>query len=547
MASPKGYSSNQKVQRESNCREFSSMASPKGYSANHKVSFKFGKSDEPVKEPDSEKPTNHNITSYYSVQEPGNEKPTKLKSAGDKIGQESDNEKPMMPDSTGREIVKESDHKKLTTLNSNGDELGIESDNEKQTKLNRTGHEQDKELDRKKLTKPSKMGDEQGKEPNNIMPMKLTRNLTATKKATFADSVKESKNCREFSSMASPKGYSSNQKVQRESNCREFSSMASPKGYSANHKVSFKFGKSDEPVKEPDSEKPTNHNITSYYSVQEPGNEKPTKLKSAGDKIGQESDNEKPMMPDSTGREIVKESDHKKLTTLNSNGDELGIESDNEKQTKLNRTGHEQDKELDRKKLTKPSKMGDEQGKELDNIMPMKLNKNSQATKKGTFADSVKMMSLGPKKPKTLKPHVNLQQFCLSTPLHNLCKKTTKNITKEDVEKIKYLSEKIKSLTTIQDVAQNTPLHYACLMGQEFSVIDTLLHVNPEVCLVKNSVGSLPLHNACRYAACNPSVIHALYESYPEAIRSKDKYGRTPSFYNAKATEMFDKLQSLKT
>merc|ERR1740139_154421 len=208
------------------------MASPKGYSANHKVSFKFGKSDEPVKEPNSEKPTNHNITSYYSVQEPGNEKPTKLKSAGDKIGQESDNEK--------------------------------------QTKLNRTGHEQDKELDRKKLTKPSKTDDEQGKEPNNIMPMKLTRNLTATKKATFADSVKESKNCREFSSMASPKGYSSNQKVQRESNCREFSSMASPKGYSANHKVSFKFGKSDEPVKEPDSEKPTNHNITSYYSVQEP-------------------------------------------------------------------------------------------------------------------------------------------------------------------------------------------------------------------------------------------------------------------------------------
>jgi len=299
---------------------------------------------------------------------------------------------------------------------------------------------------------------------------------------------------------------------------------------------------SDEHVKEPDSEKPTNHNSTSDCSEQElSNNEKRTKHKSADDKIGQESDNEKPMKPDSTGRELVKESDNKKQMTLNSNGNELGKESDNGKPTNLGSTSHEQDKELDRKKLMKPSKTYDEQGKKLDNIMPMKFNRNLQAPKKGTFAASVKRISLGPEKGNTSTPHVNLQELSLSTPLHNLCKKRTKNISKEDVEKIKFLTSKIPSLTKTQDSLQNTPLHYACLMGQEFSVINALLRANPDVCLVKNSVGSLPLHNACRCAAYDPFVIHALYEAYPEAIRSKDKYGQTPPSYNTKASEIFDK------
>jgi len=176
----------------------------------------------------------------------------------------------------------------------------------------------------------------------------------------------------------------------------------------------------------------------------------------------------------------------------------------------------------------------------------MKPNRNLRLTKKGGFATTVKR-NLDLDKHDSLKPHVNLHEFSLSTPLHNLCKKTTKICSMENVKKIKHLARNITSLTKIQDDAQNTPLHHACLAGQDLSVIDLLLHVNPEACLVTNNIGCLPLHNACKCTKSDPSVIRALYESYPEAIRSKDKYGRTPSFYDAKATEMLDKIQSLKT
>jgi len=189
--------------------------------------------------------------------------------------------------------------------------------------------------------------------------------------------------------------------------------------------------------------------------------------------------------------------------------------------------------------------MGYEQEKQSENVNSMKPNRSLRPTKKGGFAATVSM-SFDLEKRSSLKPHVNLHKFSLSTPLHNLCKKTTKNSSKEDVERIKYLARNITSLTKIQDDTQNTPLHHACLVGQELSVVDILLHANPEACLVTNNVGCLPLHNACKCTKPDPSVIHALYASYPEAIRSIDKYGRTPSFYNEKAAEMFGKLRSLR-
>jgi len=129
------------------------------------------------------------------------------------------------------------------------------------------------------------------------------------------------------------------------------------------------------------------------------------------------------------------------------------------------------------------------------------------------------------------KPLVNLHQFSQSTPLHNLLKKPYNCITEEDRRRLNHLATSIQSLSKIQDSTENTPLHYACKMGHELSIINTLLKVYPGACIVKNNSGCLPLHNCCKYGKVDPLVVKAVYEAYPEGLKCLNKFNRTPSSY----------------
>jgi hypothetical protein len=79
------------------------------------------------------------------------------------------------------------------------------------------------------------------------------------------------------------------------------------------------------------------------------------------------------------------------------------------------------------------------------------------------------------------------------------------------------------------NVWKRLPIHLACANGAPYDVIDLLLQVSPESCLMEDPHdGSLPLHIACRASDTALSVIERLVTECPEVILAVDGGGRVP-------------------
>lgn len=81
-----------------------------------------------------------------------------------------------------------------------------------------------------------------------------------------------------------------------------------------------------------------------------------------------------------------------------------------------------------------------------------------------------------------------------------------------------------------QDSNGDTILHWACFGSPPVYVIEAILQVCPELAMIRNHKGFLPLHTACCYRA-NAGVVRALVQAYPESagmvIESSAEQGRS--------------------
>jgi hypothetical protein len=93
------------------------------------------------------------------------------------------------------------------------------------------------------------------------------------------------------------------------------------------------------------------------------------------------------------------------------------------------------------------------------------------------------------------------------------------------------------------------PLHYACEAGASIAVVELLLEAYPKSVKVQDTQNSrLPLHLAARReGSANAEVMALLMSYYPEAVISRDIYGKRPIDYAAKAkkTSKKDRWESV--
>jgi ankyrin repeat protein len=80
-----------------------------------------------------------------------------------------------------------------------------------------------------------------------------------------------------------------------------------------------------------------------------------------------------------------------------------------------------------------------------------------------------------------------------------------------------------------------TALHLACQhQCQDPEVFEVLVEASPEVLLVQENTGMVPLHYACRFQASTEVVgrlLHLSPEQGHAAVSKRDERGKTPLFY----------------
>jgi len=137
----------------------------------------------------------------------------------------------------------------------------------------------------------------------------------------------------------------------------------------------------------------------------------------------------------------------------------------------------------------------------------------------------------------------DLKFFSQSTPLHNVCKLDSKYASCDPSDifyKIRHYVLVCKRLTKIKDGNGSTPLHLACATGLEVRTIKYLMETNPEVCLVSDNEGCLPLHKACQRQDIDSGVIRLLHARFPDTASIKDNFGNTPFEYNRLASNLIE-------
>mmetsp|Transcript_14555 Transcript_14555/g.20814 ORF Transcript_14555/g.20814 Transcript_14555/m.20814 type:complete len:161 (+) Transcript_14555:358-840(+) len=76
------------------------------------------------------------------------------------------------------------------------------------------------------------------------------------------------------------------------------------------------------------------------------------------------------------------------------------------------------------------------------------------------------------------------------------------------------------------------PLHLACKNRCSTHLINLLVDINPESCLVEDNDGLIPLHHACAKSnGSNMGAIRILLHASPESVTVKDRKDKTPSQY----------------
>ena len=82
--------------------------------------------------------------------------------------------------------------------------------------------------------------------------------------------------------------------------------------------------------------------------------------------------------------------------------------------------------------------------------------------------------------------------------------------------------------TTLQTMGQGqTKLHWAVL-AQDWKRVIRRLSKRPEEAATPNPFGDYPLHLAAYEGLAPPSIIRALIDAYPDAVRMENKKGRDP-------------------
>lgn len=80
-----------------------------------------------------------------------------------------------------------------------------------------------------------------------------------------------------------------------------------------------------------------------------------------------------------------------------------------------------------------------------------------------------------------------------------------------------------------------TALHLACQhQCRDAEVVETLVEADPQVLLVRENHGMVPLHYACRFQASS-EIVGLLLQLHPRlghaAVSTRDRKGRTPLYY----------------